>query len=102
VTPAALMVMSPPFGDFHNVSVGGIHLGDRVEGIREICQKRGYGRQIGYNRMSWSHDWNLVWGEVDGKVLSLIFLNEEILKNVEAQGDGNHSGLVSIRKGDVK
>jgi hypothetical protein len=102
VTPAVLMVMSPPFGDFHNVSVGGVHLGDRVEGIREIRQKRGYGRPIGYNRMSWSKDWSFGWGEVNGKVVSLTLLNEEMMKTVEAGGDGNHTGLVSTRKGDAK
>ena len=102
LVPAALVVMSPPFGDFHNVSFGGVHLGDKVEAMRELCLKRGYGRQIGYNRISWNNDWNVVWGEVHGKVFFLTFYNEKMMKSVGAQGDGNRADLVSIHKGDAK
>ena len=102
MAPVALMVMSPPFGDFHKVAIGGVHLGDRVEGIKEICKKRGYGQENGYNRVSWSKDWNLVWEEVHGKVIILTFTNERMMKNVGAQGDTNRPDLVNIRKGDAK
>jgi hypothetical protein len=84
LVPAALVVMSPPFGDFHNVSFGGVHLGDKVEAMMELCLKRGYGRQIGSNRMSWNKDWNVAWGEVHGKVFFLTFYNEKMMKNVGA------------------
>lgn len=102
--PAALIVMSPSLedADFHNVAVGGVHLVDKVEEIREICGKRGFGVQIGYHRISWNEDWNLVWGEVNGRVGLLTFLNEKMLKNAEAHLDRNHPELVSTRKGDAK
>ncbi len=102
MTPVALMVTSPLLGDFHNVALGGVHLGDKVEMLREICQKRGYGRQIGYNRVSWGEEWGLMWVEVHGKIIVLVLTDENMMKNFKAQGDGNVSGLTSIRKGDAK
>jgi hypothetical protein len=100
--PAAVMVNPPAYGDFHNVSFGGVQLGAKVEEMEEICQKRGYGRQIAYHKMSWNKDWNVVWGEVNGKVVFLTFLNEEILKKTEAERDRNRSDQVIVRKGDTK
>ena len=102
LNPAALIVMSPPFGDFHNVAVGGVHLGDTVEELVKTCQKRGYGLRSGYHRISWNEDWNLVWGDVNGKIGLMTFLNEKMLKDAEVHGNGNHSDLVSIRMGDAK
>ncbi len=81
LVPAALVVMSPSFGDFHNVSFGGVRLGAKVEELKESCRKRGYGRQIGSNRISWNKDWNVVWGEVHGKVFLLTFYNEKLMDN---------------------
>jgi hypothetical protein len=100
--PTALVVTDPLLADFRRLAIGGVHLGDKTEKIRDICQKRGYGLQIGYNRISWSKDWNLVWGEVNGKVSLLAFFNEKMLKNTETHGDGNHSDPISIRKGNGK
>jgi hypothetical protein len=102
LVPAALVVMSPPFGDFHNVSFGGVQLGAKVEEMEENCRKRGYGRQNAYHQMSWNKDWNVVWGEVNGKVVSLIFLNEVILKKAEAERDRNRSDQVDVHKEAAK
>lgn len=102
MAPVTLMLMSPLLGDFRNVSLGGVYLGDKVEEVRGICQKHGYGQEIGYNRVSWSKNWNLVWAEVHGKVFVMTLYNETMMKTVEARGDGDHTDLVSIRKGDAK
>jgi hypothetical protein len=70
---AALVVSEPLFPGSYHLSIGGVHLGDKVEELEKICRKRGYGLQIGYHRVSWNEDWNLVWGEVNGKIGLITF-----------------------------
>jgi hypothetical protein len=86
--PGALRVRRPRFGAVHNVNVaiGGVHLGESVEEMKEFCQKRGYGQETGSHRMTWNKDWSLGWGDWDGKVSILSFANDKMIQSAKAGG----------------
>jgi hypothetical protein len=104
MTPAALMVINPPFADFAHVHVmvGGIHVGESVEEMKKFCQQRGYGLPVGRNRISWDEDWSLFWIDTNGKISVLSFANEKTIRDSGACGDVNRSGAVGVRKRMVK
>jgi len=68
----------------HEISIGGIHLGESIAEMKDYCAKRGYGRETAYHRMTWDKDWTFIWAETSGKVSFLMFMNERRLKNLES------------------
>ena len=50
----------------------------------EYCRKRGYGTPVAYHRIAWDKDWSLIWAETGGRVSLLMFLNDSLIKNVQA------------------
>jgi len=100
--PAALMVSAPLFKYPRHLAIGGVYLGETGEEMKESCRKRGFGLETGYHRISWNKDWKLVWGESNGKVSLLMFINERMIKDAEARGDLNPSAPVGATKRDAK
>lgn len=84
--PAALMVSDPwgsLFGSKQHISVSGAYLGESEDQLREFSKKRGYGVEKGMNHITWDENWSLVWTSLQGRVISLYFLNEPLLQKVE-------------------
>jgi hypothetical protein len=53
------------------------------------CNRRGYGETLAYHRIKWDKDWSVIWTEASGgRVFSLIFLNDNLIKRVEATRAG--------------
>jgi len=69
----------------HQISIGGVYLGEPVSEMVEYCKTRGYGKPVGpYHHITWDKDWSLVWADAGGKVSLLTFLNENLLKPARA------------------
>lgn len=84
--PIALVMSDSLFAYSQRLAIGDIYLGETAEEMKESCRKRGYGVSLGRNRISWDKDWNLVWGDIDGKIHLLVFTNERRMKNIEIKG----------------
>jgi hypothetical protein len=78
----------------HQLSIGGVRLGESVSQMKEYCMKRGYGREEGFHRMTWDKDWSLTWADESGKVSLLMFVNDNSIKNAQT-GVTPHSKAVS-------
>ena len=79
--PAGLIISSPVFGEFPNVTAGEIHLGQSEQKLQQLS--RGGASKPGkpFHGITWDKHWDLAWGSVDGKVFVLAFTNEALLKN---------------------
>lgn len=78
--PARVFAMAPLLANGHNVAVGGVHLGEPVEKMKEFCQKRGYGLEAGFQRITWDKDWTLMWSaDTNGKIRVLLFANNRMM-----------------------
>ncbi len=75
VTPAGLVISSPSFGDFHNIAVGGVHLGESDEKLVELDQYHESKSSRRFHRVRWDRDWEAAWAGDDGKAFILIFSN---------------------------
>jgi len=75
VTPAGLVISSPSFGDFRNVAVGGVHLGESDEKLVELDQYHESKSSRRFHRVRWDRDWEAAWAGDDGKAFILIFSN---------------------------
>jgi hypothetical protein len=73
----------------HQVSIGGVYFGEPVSEMLAYCNRRGYGETLAYHRIKWDKDWSVIWTEASGgRVFSLIFLNDNLIKRVEATRAG--------------
>ena len=79
--PVLLLVNSPFMQPPHHLAVGGIYLGETGEDIKKFCQTRGYGLEMGKNRISWDKDWSVAWAERDDKISLIVFANEKALRS---------------------
>jgi len=77
--PVLLLVNSPFMQPPHHLAVGGIYLGETGEDIKKFCQTRGYGLEMGKNRITWDKDWSVAWAERDDKISLVVFANEKAL-----------------------
>jgi hypothetical protein len=87
-TPVSLIVMPPPFAHADNIAIGGIRVGETVEDVERDLKARGAERLPGKNRAAWDKDWNVVWGDMDGRVSVLVFLNQTMLNKLSKLADG--------------
>jgi hypothetical protein len=84
--PVLLLVNSPFVQPPHHLAVGGIYLGETGEDIKKFCQTRGYGLEMGKNRITWDKDWSVAWAERDDKISLIVFANEKALHGEKAGG----------------
>ncbi len=75
MTPAGLVISSPSFGDFRNVAVGRIHLGESDEKLVELDQYRESKSSRKFRKVRWDRDWEAAWAGVNSKAFILIFSN---------------------------
>lgn len=83
--PAALIVDSPPLGEFPNIKIGEIYLGGSDQKLVELS--RGAVPQSGkqYHWITWDNDWSAAWAGVGGKASMLIFSNQTLLRPLRAR-----------------
>ncbi|HLK02969.1 MAG TPA: hypothetical protein VKT53_00910 [Candidatus Acidoferrum sp.] len=79
--PAGLVISSPVLGEFPNVAVGEIHLGQSDQKLQQLSRGNASKPGKSFHRVAWDKDWDLAWGGVDDKVSMLVFTNEARLKN---------------------
>ena len=84
---AAALTLSDPygylFGSTERVSIDGAYLGEPIEHLRTTAKERGYGKDVGYNRITWDRDWSaIVVSDSKNKVTSLFFLKDPVLAKV--------------------
>jgi hypothetical protein len=84
--PVLLLVNSPFVQPPHHLAVGGIYLGETGEDMKKFCQTRGYGLEMGKNRITWDKDWSVAWAERDDKISLIVFANEKALHGEKAGG----------------
>jgi len=77
--PAGLVINSPVLGDFPNIRVGEIRLGESDQKLVQLWEGGGTASKKVYHRISWDQDWTAAWGGLDGKVYILIFTNDMLL-----------------------
>lgn len=94
--PVILLVNTPFQEDPHHLAVGGIYLGETDEDMKKFCQTRGYGLEMGKNRISWDKDWSVVWAEREDKISLILFAHEKMLRGAKTGGDVNPAGLAGV------
>jgi hypothetical protein len=92
IPPASLLVSAPFLGSVHHVSIGGIYLGQRVDEMKSLCEQRGYGASLGFNRIRFDKQWNVVWGEINGQINLLLFIDSKAIKNWKESRDAGSAG----------
>lgn len=75
MTPAGLVISSPSFGDFHNIAVGGVHLGESDEKLLALDQHHESKSSRKFRRVMWDRNWEAAWAGVNSKAFILIFSN---------------------------
>ena len=78
MTPAGLIISSPSFGDFHNIAVGGVHLGESDEKLAELDQHHKSKSSRRFRRVRWDRNWDAAWAGINSKVFILVFSNETL------------------------
>jgi hypothetical protein len=84
--PVLLLVNSPFMQPPHHLAVGGIYLGETGEDIKKFCHTRGYGLEMGKNRIAWDKDWSVAWAERDDRISLIVFANEKALHGEKTGG----------------
>lgn len=84
--PAILLASTPFMQAPHHLAIGGISLGETGEDIKKFCTARGYGLEMGKNRIHWDKDWSVAWAERDDKVSLIVFANEKMLRSARTGG----------------
>lgn len=74
-SPAGLIMSSPSFGDFHNIAVGGVHLGESDEKLVELDQYHRFKSSRKFHTVKWDRDWDVAWAGFNRKASILIFSN---------------------------
>ncbi|HXY01115.1 MAG TPA: hypothetical protein VEI54_09360 [Candidatus Limnocylindrales bacterium] len=97
--PAAIMVSR---GSSHEVTIGGVRVGEPVEEAKQYCRSKGFGAETGFHRIAWDKDWSLAWAETNGKLDVLSFVNERVVQTVKAGGGIQSSATVGGEKGTSK
>ena len=91
-SPVVLWVSDVGFGKPFQGSIGGIHLGDSVDILRNLCLQRGHEAKDGPNRIFWNKDWKVSWSESeDHRVTSMLFFNMPLVNalRTDIKGDGS-------------
>lgn len=71
------------FGSKQRVSIDGARLGESVAEAKESARKRGYGKDMGSDRISWNRNWSgLILSGPKDQVVSLVFLNDSALSRL--------------------
>jgi hypothetical protein len=87
--PMLLSASGVGFGKPFQGSIGGIHLGDPVDVVLNVCRQHGYEVKEPH-RISWDKDWEVAWTESDHHtVSSLFFWNRTILNVMRASLKGH-------------
>lgn len=88
--PMLLSASGVGFGKPFQGSIGGIHLGDPVDVVLNVCRQHGYEVKKEPHRISWDKDWEVAWTESDHHtVSSLFFLNRTVLNVMRADLKGH-------------
>jgi len=78
-TPAGLVIKSPALGDFPNIRIGEIRLGESDQNLVKLWKGSGAGSRKIFRRISWDKDWTAAWAGLDGKVFELVLRNDTLL-----------------------
>ncbi len=78
MAPAGLTINSPSFGDFHNIEVGGVYLGESDKKLADLDQSHESKSSRRFRRVRWDQDWDAAWAGVNHKVFILVFSNETL------------------------
>ncbi len=83
--PAGLIVSSPSFGDFHNIAMGRIHLGESDEKLVELDRFHKPRATNKFQVVIWDKDWQAAWAGISGKVFVLVFSNVTLQHRFEKE-----------------
>jgi hypothetical protein len=91
--PVGLVIKSPALGDFPNIRIRDIRLGESDQKLVEVWKGGGAGSRKVFRRISWDKDWAVAWAGLDGKVFELVFANDTLLHRFasERQSDAPHA-----------
>ncbi len=78
MSPDGLTISSPSFGDFHNIEVGGTHLGESDAKLAALEQSHQSKSSRKFRRVRWDRDWDAAWAGVNNRVFVLVFSNENL------------------------
>lgn len=76
MAPAGLTISSPSFGDFHNIAVGGLYLGESDEQLANLDQSHQSSRK--FRVVRWDRDWDAAWAGFNHKAYVLVFSNQTL------------------------
>jgi hypothetical protein len=78
MTPAGITISSPSFGDFHNIKVGEVYLGESDEQLANLDQYHRPRPPRKFRVVSWDRDWDAAWTGFNHKVHILVFSNQTL------------------------
>jgi hypothetical protein len=81
MTPAGLVISSPSFGDFHNIDVGGVYLGESDEKLADLEQSHLSKSSRKFRVVRWDRDWDAAWAGLNHKVFILVFSNQTLQRS---------------------
>jgi hypothetical protein len=81
--PAALIVDSPPLGEFPNIKIGEIYLGGPAQRLVQLSKDGVPGSGKQYHRITWDKDWSAAWAGTGGKASMLVFSNQTLLRPLQ-------------------
>jgi hypothetical protein len=87
--PLLISVSNVGFGKPFQGSIGGVHLGDSVEALRNTSRRHGNEPTLSQRRIPWDKDWEVGWTDTDGHAISsLTFFNKTALNKAHTVSDG--------------
>jgi hypothetical protein len=83
--PAGLVIKSPALGDFPNIRIGEIRLGESDQKLAELWKRSHAGPRKLFRRIPWDKDWTVAWTGLDGKVFEFVFSNDTLLYRLASE-----------------
>jgi hypothetical protein len=78
MAPAGITFSSPSFGEFHNIKMGEVGLGESDEQLANLDQSHQPRSSRKFRVVRWDRDWDAAWAGFNHKVFILVFSNQTL------------------------
>lgn len=85
-TLGSLSLIPPADAPAPTMSIGGVHIGETADEVKQLCRQRGFGVETSTPpnlHITWDKDWEIMLGKPNYKVGMLFFVNKLAAKKLE-------------------